>query len=163
MPIYACVFVILMLGSVGLPGTSGFVGEFLALLGAYKVNTIVATFAALGVVLGAAYMLHLTRKVVFGPKVNEDASAMADLDGREKFIFLPLIVLVIWLGVAPSYVLDRIAPSVENLIEQSKVETGVIVAPEQANIVAPHADEPVVDAEKANDKSDEKIEKKGHK
>jgi NADH-quinone oxidoreductase subunit M len=118
MPIYAVVFVILMLGSVGLPGTSGFVGEFLALLGAYKVNTMVATFAAVGVVLGATYMLHLTRKVVFGPKVNDDAAAMPDLDAREKFIFLPLIILVIWLGVAPSYVLDRIAPSVQNLIGQ---------------------------------------------
>ena len=129
MPIYAVVFVILMLGSVGLPGTSGFVGEFLALLGAYKVNTMVATFAAVGVVLGATYMLHLTRKVVFGPKVNDDAAAMPDLDAREKFIFLPLIILVIFLGVAPSYVLDRIAPSVENLIGQA---TSVVVekAPE---------------------------------
>lgn len=119
MPVYACVFVILMLGSVGLPGTSGFVGEFLSLLGAYKVDTVVASFAAVGVVLGAAYMLHLTRKVVFGPQVNDDAAAMADLDGREKFIFLPLIGLVIFLGVSPSYVLDRIAPSVQNVIAQS--------------------------------------------
>ncbi|MBL8641569.1 MAG: NADH-quinone oxidoreductase subunit M [Alphaproteobacteria bacterium] len=119
MPVYACVFVILMLGSVGLPGTSGFVGEFLSLLGAYKVDTVVASFAAVGVVLGAAYMLHLTRKVVFGPKVNDDAAAMRDLDGREKFIFLPFIVLVIFLGVSPSYVLDRIAPSVQNVIAQS--------------------------------------------
>lgn len=118
MPIYAVVFVILMLGSVGLPGTSGFVGEFLALMGAYKVNTMVGTFAAIGVVLGATYMLHLTRKVVFGPKLNADAAEMTDLNGREKFIFLPLIILVIWLGVAPSYVLDRIAPSVDNLIGQ---------------------------------------------
>lgn len=119
MPLYACVFVILMLGSVGLPGTSGFIGEFLALLGAFKVNTVVATFAATGVVFGAAYMLHLTRKVVFGPKVNDDAAAMGDLDKREAFYFLPLIALVIWLGVAPSYVLDRIAPSIKTVIEQS--------------------------------------------
>jgi NADH-quinone oxidoreductase subunit M len=119
MPLYACVFVVLMLGSVGLPGTSGFVGEFLSLLGAFKVNTVVATFAATGVVLGAAYMLHLTRKVIFGPKVNEDAAEMTDLNGREILYFIPLIILVIWLGVAPSYVLDRIAPSIENLIEHS--------------------------------------------
>ncbi len=123
MPLYACVFVILMLGSVGLPGTSGFVGEFLVLLGTYQTNTVFATFAALGVVLGAAYMLHLTRKVVFGPSVNTDAAAMEDLDGREKFIFLPLIILIIWLGVAPGYVLDRIAPSVANLITQSTATT----------------------------------------
>lgn len=118
MPVYAVIFVILVLGSVGLPGTSGFVGEFLALLGAYKANTIVGTVSAIGVVLGAAYMLHLTRKVVFGPKINDDAAAMTDLDCREKFIFAPLIILVIFLGVAPSYVLDRIAPSVQNLIGQ---------------------------------------------
>ncbi len=122
MPLYSCVFVILMLGSVGLPGTSGFIGEFLALLGAFKVNTVVATLAATGVVLGAAYMLLLTRKVIFGPKINDDAAAMTDLDGREKFYFLPLIVMVIWLGVAPSYVLDRIAPSIENLVTHSKPE-----------------------------------------
>jgi NADH-quinone oxidoreductase subunit M len=129
MPVFACVFVILMLGSVGLPGTSGFVGEFLALMGAYKVNTVVATFAALGVVLGAAYMLHLGRKLVFGPKVNDDAASMPDLDLREKLIFLPLIILVIWLGVAPGYVLDRISPSVENLLAQSQTEV-VRVLPE---------------------------------
>ncbi|MEK7802369.1 MAG: NADH-quinone oxidoreductase subunit M, partial [Pseudomonadota bacterium] len=115
MPLYACVFVILMLGSVGLPGTSGFVGEFLALLGVYKVNTLVATLAATGVVLGAAYMLLLTKKIVFGPKVNPDAAAMPDLKVREIAYFMPLIVLVLWLGIAPNYVLDRITPSVANL------------------------------------------------
>jgi len=154
MPIYAVVFVILMLGSVGLPGTSGFVGEFLALLGAYKVNTMVATFAAVGVVLGATYMLHLTRKVVFGPKVNEDAAAMPDLDAREKFIFLPLIILVIFLGVAPSYVLDRIAPSVENLIGQA---TSVVVekAPEASAETQKPEDLPLpADAKKEDVKKD---------
>lgn len=116
MPIYATVFMILMLGSVGLPGTSGFVGEFLTLLGAFKVNTIVATLAASGVVLGAAYMLLLYRKVIFGPQVNADAAAMTDLDNREYAYFLPLIILVIWLGVSPAYVLDRIGPATEKLV-----------------------------------------------
>lgn len=118
MPVYACVFVILMLGAVGLPGTSGFVGEFLSLLGAFKVDPVAATFAATGVVLGAAYMLLLTRKLVFGPKVHEDASAMTDLTVVEKAYFLPLVLLVIWLGVAPSYIQDRTAPAIENLLEQ---------------------------------------------
>ncbi len=129
MPFYACVFVILMLGSVGLPGTSGFVGEFLALLGAFKVNTVVATFAATGVVFGAAYMLHLGRKIVFGPKVNDDAAAMPDLNGREIFYFLPLVVLVIWLGIAPNYVLDRIAPSVDGIVKQYRTENPAVVVP----------------------------------
>lgn len=153
MPLYACVFVILMLGSVGLPGTSGFIGEFLALLGAYKVNTVVATFAATGVVFGAAYMLHLTRTVIFGPKVNDDAAAMPDLDGREKFYFLPLILLVIWLGVAPSYVLDRIGPSIENVIGQpvSAVSATLAAQPEEAG----PAPAPVSDV-----KADTKLHKK---
>ncbi len=156
MPVYAVVFIILMLGSVGLPGTSGFVGEFLALMGAYKVNTMVATFAALGVVLGATYMLHLARKVVFGPKINDDAAAMPDLNGREKFIFLPLIILVIWLGVAPSYVLDRIAPSVENLIGQ-----GVSVVTEEASVSETgQAAAKDIPAEDANE---DKMNEKGNK
>ena len=139
MPLYACVFVVLMLGSVGLPGTSGFVGEFLALLGAFKVNTVVATFAATGVVFGAAYMLHLGRKIVFGPKVNDDAAAMVDLNGREIFYFLPLVVLVIWLGVAPNYVLDRIAPSVDGVIKQYTIEATPIAAAPPTDAPEEHA------------------------
>lgn len=118
MPVYACVFVILMLGSVGLPATSGFVGEFLALLGAFKVSPVVATFAATGVVLGAAYMLLLTRKLIFGPKVNDDAAEMKDMTLVEKFYFAPLVVLVIWLGVAPAYVLERTTPTIDHLVQQ---------------------------------------------
>ncbi len=118
MPVYATVFMIFMLGSVGLPGTSGFVGEFLSLLGAFKVNTMVATFAASGVVLGAAYMLHLYRKIAFGPQTNPEAAGMNDLNKREFFYFVPLVIIVLWLGVAPSYVLDRTGPSVEKLIAQ---------------------------------------------
>lgn len=125
MPLYAVVFVILMLGSVGLPATSGFVGEFLSLLGAFKVNSMVATFAATGVVLGAAYMLLLTRKLVFGPKVNDDAAAMTDLTLREKIYFLPFIILVLWLGVAPAYVLDRIGPSIEALMTHMNSKANV--------------------------------------
>lgn len=134
MPIYATVFVILMLGSVGLPGTSGFVGEFLALLGAYKVDTVTATFAATGVVFGAAYMLLLTRKLVFGPKVNDDAAAMSDMTVVEKAYFLPLILLVLWLGVAPSYVLDRTAPAIESLLVQYHAKLATEVEPNIANV-----------------------------
>lgn len=118
MPIYAAIFMILMLGSVGLPGTSGFVGEFLVLLGAFKVNTVVATLAASGVVLGAAYMLLLYRKIAFGPQTNPEAAGMGDVSKREFAYFLPLLIIVLWLGIAPSYVLDRTGPSVEKLIAQ---------------------------------------------
>lgn len=116
MPKYATVFMILMLGSVGLPGTSGFVGEFLVLLGAFQVSTLVAALAATGVVLGAAYMLILYRRVVFGPRVNDDALSMPDLNPRELGLLVPLIVLVLWLGVFPASVTDKIGPSVDKLI-----------------------------------------------
>ncbi len=118
MPKYATVFMILMLGAVGLPGTSGFVGEFLTLLGIFQVNTTVAFFATSGVVLGAAYMLILYKRVVFGEAVNDDAAKMPDLTMREFATFVPLIALVIWLGVFPGFVMDRIAPSVDKLISQ---------------------------------------------
>jgi len=116
MPKYATVFMILMLGSVGLPGTSGFIGEFLTLLGAFQVDTVVATFAATGVVLGAAYMLVLYRRMIFGEQKNADAAAMPDLSFREIAIFTPLVLLVLWFGIAPGAVMDRVAPSVQSLL-----------------------------------------------
>ncbi|MGH1403188.1 MAG: NADH-quinone oxidoreductase subunit M [Alphaproteobacteria bacterium] len=118
MPKYATIFMIFMLGSVGLPGTSGFVGEFLSLLGAFQSNTIIAFFATSGVVLGAAYMLVLYRRVVFGPQDNQDAADMFDVTRLEKAIFIPLIILVFYLGVFPTVVLEKIAPPVENIVAQ---------------------------------------------
>ena len=117
MPRYATVFMILMLGSVGLPGTSGFVGEFLALLGAFKANTIYATLAALGVVLGAAYMLLLYRRAIFGESTNKEAAAMPDINTREYATLVPLVILVLILGVAPNYVLSRTEPSVMRTLD----------------------------------------------
>ncbi|MEZ5813592.1 MAG: NADH-quinone oxidoreductase subunit M [Alphaproteobacteria bacterium] len=116
MPKYATVFMILMLGSVGLPGTSGFVGEFLVLLGAFQANTFVAALAATGVILGAAYMLILYRRVVFGPRVNNDALSMPDLNQREAGLLISLVLLVLWLGVFPGTVMDKVSPSVNKLI-----------------------------------------------
>ncbi len=118
MPKYATIFMILMLGSVGLPGTSGFIGEFLTLMGAFQVNTVIAVFATTGVVLGAAYMLVMYRAVIFGVQKNEDAAAMKDVNKLEYGYLVPLVLLVLWLGIAPSYVMDRVAPSVEKLIGQ---------------------------------------------
>ncbi|MEM7679997.1 MAG: NADH-quinone oxidoreductase subunit M [Pseudomonadota bacterium] len=126
MPKYAVVFMVLMLGSVGLPGTSGFVGEFLALLGAFQADTIVATFAATGVVFGAAYMLMLYRKVIFGAHENKDAARMLDLNAREMGTLAPLVILVIYLGVFPSTIMDKISPSVDKLITQYERGIGFI-------------------------------------
>ncbi|MFZ4761838.1 MAG: NADH-quinone oxidoreductase subunit M [Alphaproteobacteria bacterium] len=101
MPAFAVVFMILTLASIGVPGTAGFVGELLAVLGAFKVNNSVAILACTGMVLGAAYMLNLYKNVFLGPKHPEDAAAMTDLNLREKLMFAPMIALVIFMGVYP--------------------------------------------------------------
>lgn len=125
MPKYATVFMILMLGSVGLPGTSGFVGEFITLLGAFQVNTIVAAFATTGVVFGAAYMLVLYRKVIFGEQKNADAAAMPDLTKTEFGILVPLALMVILFGVAPNLVMRDISPAVAALLADYRKENGM--------------------------------------
>jgi NADH-quinone oxidoreductase subunit M len=127
MPKFATVFMIFMLASAGLPGTSGFVGEFLSLLGAFQVNVHVALFATTGIVLGAAYMLVLYRRVVFGPLDNEDAAKMPDLHVREIAIFAPLLALVFFLGVQPGFITDRTEASitrVQKLYEQGLERAG---------------------------------------
>ncbi len=116
MPKYATVFMVLMLGSVGLPGTSGFVGEFLTLMGSFQVDTIVAAFATTGVVFGAAYMLVLYRKVIFGEQKNADAAAMPDLTRTEFGYLLPLVLMVILFGVAPGLVMKDVSPAVAKLL-----------------------------------------------
>ncbi|MDH5722427.1 MAG: NADH-quinone oxidoreductase subunit M [Alphaproteobacteria bacterium] len=118
MPAYATVFMVFMLGSVGLPGTSGFVGEFLTLLGAFQYNVIIAAFATTGVVLGATYMLLLYRRVVFGPAENKNAAAMEDLNKVEKIIFAPLVILVFYLGIYPAAVMDTISPPVSRIVSE---------------------------------------------
>ncbi len=118
MPKYATIFMVFMLASVGLPGTSGFIGEFLVLVGAYQVSTTVTAFAATGVVLGAAYMLYLYKRVVFGELVKSDVKAMKDVDGREVAIFLPMIGLVFWMGIYPSSFTAPMAPALAKVIER---------------------------------------------
>jgi NADH-quinone oxidoreductase subunit M len=116
MPVYAGVFMLFMLASVGLPGTSGFVGEFLVLIGAFKANTWVAAFAATGLILGAAYMLYLYRRVIFGTLDKPNLQNILDLSPREKLVFAPLVVLVLWMGIYPSSFLKPIDRTVANLV-----------------------------------------------
>jgi NADH-quinone oxidoreductase subunit M len=120
MPAYAAVFMVMMLASVGLPGTSGFVGEFLVLLGAFKANVWVGVLAATGVVLGCTYMLYLYRRVVFGQLVHADLKTVADMNWREILVFAPLVVLVFWMGIYPASFLDPMEPSVKALLENFK-------------------------------------------
>ena len=116
MPFYAVVFLIFTMANVGLPGTSGFVGEFLVLMGIFKVNTWVAIFAATGVILSAAYALWLYRRVVFGQLNKESLKSILDMSLREKIIIVPLLLLTILFGFYPMPILDVTAASVDNLI-----------------------------------------------
>jgi NADH-quinone oxidoreductase subunit M len=117
MPVYAAVFMVFTLANVGLPGTSGFVGEFLALIGTFKVNIPVASLATTGVILSAAYALWLYRKVIFGPLEKPSLAAMRDLGYREILVFVPLVVLTILFGLYPKPVLDLSAASVAQLLD----------------------------------------------
>jgi NADH-quinone oxidoreductase subunit M len=121
MPKYAAVFMLFMLASVGLPGTSGFVGEFLALIGTFQVNTWVAFLGTTGMILGAAYMLYLYRRVVFGVITHADVRAMLDLEPREIAIFAPMIAIVLWMGIYPASFLRPMQPTIANLIEHVQV------------------------------------------
>ena len=116
MPRYAFTFLFFTLASVGLPGLSGFVGEFLVLLGAFKANTWVAFLAATGLILGAAYALWLYRKIVFGELTKDSLKGMLDMNKREIAVFLPLVLLTLWMGIYPNSFLDPMAPAVDKLI-----------------------------------------------
>jgi NADH-quinone oxidoreductase subunit M len=116
MPMYALSFMVFSLASVGLPGTSGFVGEFLVLMGAFQTNSWVALLAASGMVLAPAYMLYLYRRVIFGRLVREDLKSIMDLSPREIAVFAPMIVVVLWMGIYPSSFLDPMHASVAKLI-----------------------------------------------
>ncbi|MBV1903674.1 MAG: NADH-quinone oxidoreductase subunit M [Marinosulfonomonas sp.] len=116
MPAYALIFMLFTMANVGLPGTSGFVGEFLTLVGIFQANTWVAMFATTGVILSAAYGLWLYRRVVMGALIKESLKSITDLTTRERAIFAPLVVMTILLGVYPSLVTDMIGPSVSALI-----------------------------------------------
>ncbi|MES0165240.1 NADH-quinone oxidoreductase subunit M [Mesorhizobium sp. M0027] len=124
MPKYATVFMIFTMANVGLPGTSGFVGEFLTMLGVFRVNTWVAFFAATGVILSAAYALWLYRKVIFGALTKESLKGLLDLSTREKVIIYPLVALVIFFGVYPAPIFDATAESVKALVTNVTASIG---------------------------------------
>jgi NADH-quinone oxidoreductase subunit M len=131
MPAYALIFMLFTMANVGLPGTSGFIGEFLTLVGVFQVNTWVAFVAATGVILSAGYALWLYRRVVFGDLIKESLKSISDMTTRERAIFAPLVVMTLLLGVYPSLVTDIIGPSVEALVtdyETALLETDTRVA-----------------------------------
>jgi NADH-quinone oxidoreductase subunit M len=117
MPAYAMIFMFFTMANVGLPGTSGFIGEFLTLMGIFQVNTWVAAFATSGVILSAAYALWLYRRVVMGDLIKESLRSITDMTGRERAIFAPLVAMTLILGIYPALALDIIGPSVEALVQ----------------------------------------------
>ena len=123
MPAFALIFLFFTMANVGLPGTSGFVGEFLVLMGIFQVNTWVAMFATTGVILSAAYALWLYRRVVMGDLIKESLRTITDMTTRERFIFAPLVFMTLLLGVYPALVLDIIGPSVAALVENYDMAT----------------------------------------
>jgi len=146
MPAYGFVFMCMMLASVGLPGTSGFVGEFLILLGTFRVSTLECFLAATALFLGAMYMLYLYRRVVFGTITRDDLRGLLDLNLREKAVFAPLLALVLWMGVYPSSFLTPIRASVDHLVQQvhaaQQAAANDTVIPAQAGIRASTARKP---------------------
>jgi NADH-quinone oxidoreductase subunit M len=116
MPLYALVFMVFTMANVGLPGTSGFVGELMTLLGTFKVSIPTATLATLGLILSATYALWLYRKVVFGALTKPSLASIKDLTFRECLTLVPLVVLTILFGVYPKPVLDMSAASVQQLV-----------------------------------------------
>ncbi len=131
MPAYALIFMFFTMANVGLPGTSGFVGEFLTLMGIFQVNTWIAAFATSGVILSAAYALWLYRRVVMGDLIKESLRTISDMTKRERLLFAPLVVMTLLLGVYPALVLDIIGPSVEALVGQYDTATAAFDAANQ--------------------------------
>jgi NADH-quinone oxidoreductase subunit M len=129
MPKYAFAFMVFTLASVGLPGTSGFVGEILVLVGAFQANTLVAALAATGLILGAAYMLWLYRRVIFGKLEKPHLAGILDLNPREVAYFAPLIAVTIWMGVHPSPFLNAMHAAVAQVIERHEAAVAAVDKP----------------------------------
>jgi NADH-quinone oxidoreductase subunit M len=134
MPLYAAAFMVFTLANIGLPGTSGFVGEFLSLLGTFRANGWVAFFATFGTILSAAYALWLYRKIIFGKLVKPELMGILDLSPREMWVMAPLVALVIFYGVRPGVILDAFSAPTEALLKSTGLALGALKA---AALMAP--------------------------
>ncbi|MCA9787169.1 MAG: Fe-S-binding domain-containing protein, partial [Candidatus Cloacimonetes bacterium] len=117
MPIYAVVFMIVCLSSIGLPGTNGFTGEFLILLGAFKSFPLATGLATTGVIFAAVYILWMFQRVMYGPVSNPKNAELPDLSLRELAVFAPLLVLIFWIGIYPEPFLSRLNPAVDTVLQ----------------------------------------------
>ncbi len=136
MPAYALIFMLFTMANVGLPGTSGFIGEFLTLMGIFQVNTWIAAVATSGVILSAAYALWLYRRVVMGDLIKESLKIITDMTRRERAIFAPLVIATILFGVYPAPILDTIGPSVEALV--TNYQTALAAAESATQVAVNH-------------------------
>jgi len=131
-PVFSVIFLVVMLSSIGLPGTNGFIGEFLVLLGAFRANPWWSAAAAVGVVLSACYMLWMFQRVVFGPVTHPENEKLRDLTMRERLVFAPILFLIFWMGVTPQPFIDRMSASIERTLEIAEVRTRTSLALEPA-------------------------------
>jgi NADH-quinone oxidoreductase subunit M len=141
MPKFTVLFLIVTLASIGLPGTNGFVGEFLILLGTFKANIVYAVIGTLGIVLAAVYMLWMVQRVFFGDVTNEANKGLLDLSPRELLISIPLIVMIFWIGVYPHTFTSKIETSVSRLVQltNEKLSQADEFIPEPQTAVSPAA------------------------
>ena len=121
MPKYAVFFMIFTLASIGLPGTSGFIGEFLIILSAFKINTWLAFFSTFVIILGAAYMLHLYRRIIFGIITNTKLKQILDLNIREIIILTPIVIAIFWIGIHPNTFLKPMQAPIEKIIKNYNI------------------------------------------
>jgi len=122
MPVFSAFFMMVVLSSIGLPGTCGFVGEFTILLGTFKSNVVYAVLGALGIILAAIYMLWMYQRTMFGKITRPENERLKDLNLREKMILLPLILAIFWIGIYPKQFFSKMEPSVRNLIENARIK-----------------------------------------
>jgi NADH-quinone oxidoreductase subunit M len=153
MPVFATCFMIVTLSSIALPGTNGFVGEFLILVGTFKANPVYGVIGATGVILSAAYMLWMFQRVMFGPIRHEENRALKDLNLREIVILAPLICLIVWMGVFPQFFLKKIDLSVQHFLYDVKTRYEAAIAlPRAGDGALPAAGQQVVAPAKAAEK-----------
>jgi NADH-quinone oxidoreductase subunit M len=136
MPIYATFFMIVTLSSIGLPGTNGFVGEFLILLGAFRFNTLYGVLATTGVVLGAAYMLWMFQRVMFGVIKKPENEKLKDLNGREIATLVPMVILIFLMGIYPKLFFSKMDVTVEKFLEDFRGKVGITAEAPQPKILA---------------------------
>jgi len=125
MPLFAGFFVLFAMANAGLPGTSGFVGEFMVILAAFQANVWIALFAAMTLILGAAYSLWMIKRVVYGEVANDKVAALRDIDPGEKLVLALLAAAVLWLGLYPAMLIDIMEPSLLNLLETVRAGGGL--------------------------------------